>query len=124
MAPRGRFVLADQVSASADVFEWVDYWERTRDPSHFVQRTIEQWREEVMRARLGWIEHRLVPYRLEFNWWVEAAGCSDSVISALVEHAAQAPLPVRDSLGLEFDPTGRVLAFQEPMLVVRLEHIA
>jgi hypothetical protein len=69
MAPSGRFVLADQVSASADVFEWVDYWERTRDPSHFVQRTIEQWREEVMRARLRWIEHRLVPYRLEFNWW-------------------------------------------------------
>jgi ubiquinone/menaquinone biosynthesis C-methylase UbiE len=124
MAPRGRFVLADQVSASADVFEWVDYWERTRDPSHFVQRTIEQWREEVMRARLGWIEHRLVPYRLEFNWWVEAAGCSESVISALVEHAAQAPPTVRNSLGLEFDPTGRVLAFQEPMLVVRLEHIA
>jgi ubiquinone/menaquinone biosynthesis C-methylase UbiE len=124
MAPRGRFVLSDQVSASADVFEWVDYWERTRDPSHFVQRTIEQWREEVMRARLRWIEHRLVPYRLEFDWWVEAAGCSDSVISALVEHAAQAPPSVRDSLGLEFDPTGRVMAFQEPMLVVRLEHFA
>jgi hypothetical protein len=31
---------------------------------------------------------------------------------------------VRDSLGLEFDPTGRVMAFQEPMLVVRLEHFA
>jgi ubiquinone/menaquinone biosynthesis C-methylase UbiE len=123
MAPRGRFVLADQISASADVFEWVDYWERTRDPSHFVQRTVKQWREEMMQARLRWVEHRLVPYRLEFDWWVEAAGCSDSVVSALVEHAAQAPPPVRESLGLEFDRTGRVMAFQEPMLVIRLEHI-
>ena len=124
MAPRGRFVLADQISASAAVFEWVDYWERTRDPSHFVQRTVEQWREEVLQARLRWVEHRLVPYRLEFDWWVEAAGCSDSVISALVEHAAQAAPPVRESLGLEFDTNGRVMAFQEPMLVVRLEHIS
>jgi len=123
MVPGGRFVLADQISASAEVFEWVDYWERTRDPSHFVQRTVEQWREEVMQARLRWVEHRFVPYRLEFDWWVEAAGCTDSVISALVEHAAQAPPAVRESLGLEFDPAGRVIAFQEPMLVVRLEHI-
>jgi ubiquinone/menaquinone biosynthesis C-methylase UbiE len=124
MAPGGRFVLADQISASADVFEWVDYWERARDPSHFVQRTVEQWREEVMQARLRWVEHRLVPYRLEFDWWVKAAGCSDSVISALVKHAAHALPAVRESLGLEFDPTGSVMAFKEPMLVVRLEHIS
>ena len=124
MAPHGRFVLADQISASAEVFDWVDHWERTRDPSHFVQRTVEQWREEVTQARLRWTEHRIVPYRLEFDWWVEAAGCSDSVIAALVQHAAQASPLVRESLGLEFDPTGRVVAFQEPMLVVRLEHIS
>jgi ubiquinone/menaquinone biosynthesis C-methylase UbiE len=124
MAPRGRFVMADQISASPETFAWVDYWERTRDPSHVVQRTVEQWREEVTKARLKWVEHRLVPYRLEFDWWVEQAGCTDSVISALVEHAAQAPQAVRDLLALEFDSSGRVIAFQEPMLVVRLEQIA
>jgi ubiquinone/menaquinone biosynthesis C-methylase UbiE len=123
LAPQGRFVMADQISASAEIFDWVDYWEHTRDPSHFMQRTVEQWREEVTKARLGWVEHRLVPYRLEFDWWVKQAGCSDSVISALTDHAAQAPQAVRDSLDLEFDASGRVLAFQEPMLVVRLEQV-
>jgi ubiquinone/menaquinone biosynthesis C-methylase UbiE len=124
LASHGRFVLADQISASAEIFDWVDHWERTRDPSHFMQRTVEQWREEVKKARLQWVEHRLVPYRLEFDWWVKQAGCADSVISALIEQAAQAPQPVRDSLQLEFDPSGRVTAFQEPMLVVRLEQVA
>jgi ubiquinone/menaquinone biosynthesis C-methylase UbiE len=122
LAPGGRFVMADQISASADVFDWVDYWQRTRDPSHFMQRTIEQWRDGMSKAGLQWIEHQLVPYRLEFDWWVQQAGCADSVITALIEHAAHASPQVRDSLHLEFDSTGRVVAFQEPMLVVRLEH--
>jgi len=52
------------------------------------------------------------------------AGCGDSAISALLAHAARAPQPIRDALALEFDGTGRVLAFQEPMLVVRLEHLS
>jgi len=117
----GRFVMADQISPSAEVFDWLDHWERTRDPSHFIQRTVGHWREEVAEARLRWVDHRIVPYRLEFDWWVATAGCADPVITALVEHAAQAPAPVRDLLNLEFDPSGRVTAFQEPMLVVRLE---
>jgi ubiquinone/menaquinone biosynthesis C-methylase UbiE len=121
LSPDGRFVMADQISPSAEVSDWVDYWERTRDPSHFLQRTVEQWREEVSKARLRWVEHRIVPYRLEFDWWVETAGCAGSAISALVEHAAQAPESICEFLNLEFGPSGRVLAFQEPMLVVRLE---
>jgi SAM-dependent methyltransferase len=121
LAPHGRFVMADQISATGEIFDWVDYWQRTRDPSHFMQRTVEQWREEVTKSRLRWVEHRLVPYRLEFDWWVKQAGCADSVIYALMEHAKQAPQPVRDSLKLEFGPTGRVIAFQETMLVVRVE---
>ncbi|MBV8376731.1 MAG: methyltransferase domain-containing protein [Verrucomicrobia bacterium] len=121
LAPQGRFLMADQISASAEVFDWVNYWERTRDPSHFMQRTVEQWREEATKAGFSWVEHSFVPYRLEFDWWVEQAGCTEPVVSSLVEHAAQAPQPVRDLLNLEFDSTGRVLAFQEPMLVVRLE---
>lgn len=121
LAPHGRFVMADQISASAGIFDWVDKWERTRDPSHFMQRTVEQWREEATKAGLRWIKDLIVPYRLEFDWWVKQAGCAESVVSSLVEHAAEAPQPVRDLLCLEFGSTGRVLAFQEPMLVVRFE---
>jgi ubiquinone/menaquinone biosynthesis C-methylase UbiE len=117
----GRFVMADQISPSAEVFDWLDYWERTRDPSHFKQRTVDQWREEIARAGWRWIDDRIVPYRLEFDWWVATAGCADSAIGLLTEHAATAPAAVKDLLSLEFDASGRVIAFHEPMLVVRLE---
>ncbi len=121
LRPGGRFVMADQVSPSAEVFDWVDYWERTRDPSHFIQRATDQWHEETDKAGLRWVKDRLVPYRLVFDWWVKQAGCAESVIAALVDHAAKAPQSVREMLKLEFDPAGRVTAFEEPMLVVRLE---
>ncbi len=121
LASHGRFVMADQISPSAEVFDWLDHWERTRDPSHFMQRTVDQWREEVTETGFRWVEDRMVPYRLEFDWWVATAGCSEAAIAALVEHAATAPAPVRELLNLEFDASGRVIAFQEPMLVVRLE---
>jgi len=121
LAPGGRFVMSDQITPSPDLCGWVDHWERIRDPSHFLQRTVDQWREEIAKARLHWVEHRIVPYRLEFGWWVRQAGCNDSAIAALVEHATKAPAPVREAVGLEFDAAGRVIAFQEPMLVVRAE---
>ena len=124
LAPGGRFVIVDQISPVTEVAEWVDHWERTRDPSHFKQRTVEQWMAEAAKAGLQWIKHQFVPYRLEFDWWVSQAGCDDSAVSALLAHAARAPQPIRDALALEFDGTGRVLAFQEPMLVVRLEHLS
>jgi ubiquinone/menaquinone biosynthesis C-methylase UbiE len=122
LMPHGRFVMSDQVSPSVEVSDWLDDWERKRDPSHFIQRTVQEWREEMTKAHFRWVEHQIVPYRLEFDWWVATAGCAESTISALAEHAARAPALVRNSLNLEFDQTGRVLAFHEPMLVVRLEH--
>jgi ubiquinone/menaquinone biosynthesis C-methylase UbiE len=121
LTSNGRFVMSDQISPSAEVFDWLDHWERMRDPSHFMQRTVDQWREEVTKAGLRWVEDRIVPYRLEFDWWVATAGCADSVVTALIDHAATAQAPVRDLLNLEFDSSGRVMAFQEPMLVVRME---
>ena len=121
LAPNGRFVMSDQISPSPDLSDWVDQWEQTRDPSHFRQRTVNEWREKFAAAQLQWIEHRIVPYRLEFDWWVRQAGCEEPAVGALVDLAAAASLSVRRSLGLEFDSKGRVTAFQEPVLVVRAE---
>jgi ubiquinone/menaquinone biosynthesis C-methylase UbiE len=117
----GRFVMADQVTPSIEMLDWVNAWERTRDPSHFYQRTIEQWKSETAGAGFKWIEHRIVPYRLEFAWWVKQAGCDRDTIDKLVEHAAKASAFERASYGLEFDQSGKVLSFQLPMVVVRLE---
>lgn len=121
LAPGGRLVIADQITPGAALVEWVDFWERTRDPSHARQRTWQEWQEAAAGAGFAWTADELVPYRLDFGWWVQQAGCGADQLAALREHARRAPAAVREGMGLEYGPEGAVLAFHEPMLVLRLD---
>ncbi len=117
----GRFVLADQISPSDQVADWVDRWERMRDPSHFRQRTIAEWRELAEAAGFSWIRDQLVQYELPFDWWVKQAGCKEETVRALQQLAVDADQVARHEMGIKFDESGRVESFLEPMLVARLE---
>ncbi len=113
----GRFAMADQITQEWQNKAWVDEYQRTRDPSHFTQRTIEEWQDLARDAGLEWVTHRIVPYRLEFEWWTEQSGCTPERISRMREMLESAP----DEIKLERDADGSPLAHHEPMLVVRLE---
>jgi SAM-dependent methyltransferase len=121
LKPEGRFVVADQISPSAQVADWVDRWERTRDPSHFKQRTVAEWKEMAAAAGFSWIQDEAVPYELPFDWWVKQAGCVEKTVQELQEQASTADEVVRSEVGIKFNPSGGVLSFMEPMLVARLE---
>jgi ubiquinone/menaquinone biosynthesis C-methylase UbiE len=120
LKPGGRLVVADQISPSAQVAEWVDRWEQTRDPSHFRQRTITEWRELTAAAGLSWIQDQSVVYELPFDWWVKQAGCEEKTVQQLQQLAEKADELVRREMGIKFSPSGEILSFGEPMLVVRL----
>jgi SAM-dependent methyltransferase len=120
LKPGGRLVVADQISPSAQVAEWVDRWERTRDPSHFRQRTVTEWRELTEAAGLSWMQDQVVVYELPFDWWVKQAGCNEKTVQELKEQAEKADALVRREMGIKFGPSGEVLSFDEPMLVARL----
>lgn len=113
----GRFVMADQVTLEARNRNWVDEYQRTRDPSHWTQRTIDEWYELARHARLEWITHQVVPYRLEFDWWTQQSGCTPERVARMIQMLEVAP----DEIRLERHPDGTPLAHHEPMLVVRLE---
>jgi ubiquinone/menaquinone biosynthesis C-methylase UbiE len=114
----GRFVMADQVTLESQNKTWVDEFQRTRDPSHFAQRTIEEWQDLARDAGLSWITHQIVPYRLEFDWWTQASGCTPERLEKLKTMLEHAP----DEIRLERKADGSPLAHHEPMLVVRLAH--
>ena len=116
----GRFVMADQITLEAQNKSWIDEFQRTRDPSHFLQRTIEEWQDLARAAGLSWITHRVVPYRLEFDWWTAQSACTPERLEKLNFMLEHAPSEIR----LERKPDGSPLAHHEPMLVVRLEKIA
>jgi ubiquinone/menaquinone biosynthesis C-methylase UbiE len=117
----GRFVLADQISPNAKISDWIDYWERTRDPSHFLQRTVPQWQKLARAFGFAWIKHEIVPYRLSFDWWVAQAGCDVERVAQLRQHFRTASPEIVKRLDPEFDQNNRLLSFIEPMLVARME---
>jgi ubiquinone/menaquinone biosynthesis C-methylase UbiE len=119
LKPGGRFVMADQITQEAQNKAWVDEYQRTRDPSHFTQRTISEWQDLARDARLTWVTHQIVPYRLEFDWWTQQSGCPPERVLRLIELLEVAP----DEIQLERKPDGMPLAHVEPMLVVRLEKV-
>ncbi|WP_407569839.1 class I SAM-dependent methyltransferase [Deinococcus altitudinis] len=125
LKPGGRLVIADQITPEgeqqAEIQAWVEFWQQTRDPSHFRQRTAEQWRGLAAEAGFTWAAEQAVPYRLEFDWWTKQSGCGPETAQRLRRHAGQASPEIRRALGLEFAADGEVIAHHEPMLVVRLE---
>jgi ubiquinone/menaquinone biosynthesis C-methylase UbiE len=117
----GRFILADQISPAAEISDWIDYWERTRDPSHFLQRTVSQWQDLARDAGFSWIKHQIVPYRLQFDWWVTQAGYNAARIAELNQHIGARSPEVTRWLDPKFDGEGQLISFVEPMLVARME---
>ena len=120
LKPDGRLIMVDQICPDPSAFEWTDEWQRTRDNSHFKQRTIAEWQSMAAEAGLRWVQHTVVPYRMEFAWWTANAGASDEAVALLREHARTAAPNIRQAASLEFDPTGQVTAFTDQMLVVRM----
>ncbi len=126
LKPGGRLVVADQITPLSEVRGWVEFWQQTRDPSHFSQRTPGEWRALTAEAGFAWAAEEHVPYRLEFEWWTKQSGSSPETVATLRQHARDADPQTREALGLEFGAgeggtDGEVLAHHEPMLVVRLE---
>jgi len=121
LKPGGRFVIVDQVSPFPDAAEWIHTWQQTRDTSHFLQRTMDQWKSLAQAAGLRWMKDTLVPYRMETDWWFRQSGCSDDTIAVLKAHAKAADDSVRKAVGLEFGEDGEVIAFTDQMMVATMD---
>jgi ubiquinone/menaquinone biosynthesis C-methylase UbiE len=117
----GRFVLADQISPADEIAEWLNQWEQIRDPSHFVQRTVSQWQQLAASAGFRAVRHQIVPYRLEFDWWVSQAGCGLERVARLERDFQSRPPEVTKWLDPTLDSNGKLLTFVEPILVARFE---
>lgn len=117
----GRLVIADQISATPDVQDWMDVYQTLRDPSHHAQRTVAAWQALAAQAGLIWARHTLVPYRLDFGWWTRQSGCTPETVRRLRDHAGKLNASQRSAAGLEYGADDQLIAHVEQMLVVRLD---
>ncbi|WP_019587906.1 class I SAM-dependent methyltransferase [Deinococcus apachensis] len=118
--PGGRLVIADQVSPTPELQAWVDEFQRTRDPSHHMQRTVQAWRDLTRAAGFTWARDTLVPYRLEFDWWTRQSGCTPEAVERLRALTRRLTPEQQEEVGLIHEG-GNLVTHLEPMLVVRLD---
>ena len=121
LKPGGRLVIADQISPSAEIKPWLDEFHTTRDPSHFTQRTVPEWRELTGAAGFTWVKETLVPYRMDFDWWTQQSGCTPETIQKLRGQMHTLSDTHRQDILAEFGGQGELVAHTDFMLVARLE---
>jgi ubiquinone/menaquinone biosynthesis C-methylase UbiE len=81
LKPKGVFALVDNVVVEGSVGDYVNAFERFRDPSHLRAWTMQEWREALATARLA-VDHEEQIYKtMEFKSW---AGRHDATMQALL----------------------------------------
>jgi ubiquinone/menaquinone biosynthesis C-methylase UbiE len=81
LKPKGVFALVDNVVPEGSVGDYINAFERFRDPSHLRAWTMPEWRDALKKAHLA-VEHEEQIYKtMEFKSW---AGRHDTTMQALL----------------------------------------
>lgn len=81
LKPNGLFALVDNVVPEGSVGDYINAFERFRDPSHLRAWTMQEWRDALKKARLA-IEHEEQIYKtMDFRSW---ASRHDATMQALL----------------------------------------
>jgi len=114
----GRFVCVDSRGFDEPaVFSFLHDAEVLRDPTHVKSRTVAEWTASCERAGLV-VEHtETIPKRLEFEPWLERAGCTDAVKDELRARFRSVARVVAERLRIETSD-GAVVAFTDEKLLL------
>lgn len=87
LRPGGVFALVDNVVPEGSVGDYVNAFERFRDPSHLRALTVHEWRDALEAAHFAIAHEETIDKRMEFKSW---ASRHDAVmlaqLSALLKH--------------------------------------
>lgn len=81
LKPGGVFALVDNVVPPGAVGDYVNAFERLRDPSHLRAWTMDEWREALEKARLQKVQEEQIYKTMEFKSW---AARYDATMQALL----------------------------------------
>ncbi|HEY7230245.1 MAG TPA: methyltransferase domain-containing protein [Pseudolabrys sp.] len=81
LKPNGRFALVDNVVPEGSVGDYVNAFERFRDPSHLRAWTMQEWREAMKKAHLQIENEEQLYKKMEFKSW---ASRHDATMQALL----------------------------------------
>ena len=124
MKTHARFVCVDSRGFDEpDVFAFLHDAEVVRDPTHVKSRTVAEWTASCEQAGLV-VEHtEAIPKRLEFEPWLERAGCTDAVKDELRSRFRSAPEAVARRLRIEVESDSVVAFTDEKLLLVARKRV-
>ncbi|HEX5506994.1 MAG TPA: methyltransferase domain-containing protein [Pseudolabrys sp.] len=117
LKPHEVFALVDNVVPPGSVGDYVNAFERFRDPSHLRSWTMEEWRAALMKAGFA-IEHEEQIYKqMEFGSWAARHDANmQAFLRAMLKQAAPEVSAVLMPDALDGAPTFRL---EEGLFVVR-----
>lgn len=105
LRPGGRFGLVDNmVNDEASAF--VNQWEKKRDPSHVLARSVEYWVDLIVGAGMEPVSVETMAKRMGFQAWVENMNVPADTRVELLAQLEQAPGPAATYLRPELGPSG------------------
>lgn len=97
LKPGGVLVIQDHYAPEDERdAEYVDAFERLRDPSHVYVPSLSEWRGNYLDVGLDVFAEELTYTRADFRAWAERMSCPPDVIERLEIMLIQAPDGVRD----------------------------
>jgi ubiquinone/menaquinone biosynthesis C-methylase UbiE len=100
LKPQGLFALVDNVVPEGSVGDYINAFERFRDPSHLRAWTMQEWRDALKKAGLA-VEHEEQIYKkMEFKSWVSR---HDATMQALLRSMLAEVTP---AVNAALDPQG------------------
>jgi len=106
--PGGLVGVVDQIAPANDrkAADYVNAFERLRDPSHQWEHDQPDWESFFDLAGLRTIHVEVCRNRLEFGWWVQMQNCAPNVVTRLEAMLRQAPHAVTEWLQPELKEPG------------------
>ena len=120
LRPGGRFVLDDNMPPDdAELDEFMNRFERWRDPSHVRACTPAEWRGWIEAAGLALTEQTELAFkRHPYREWCDRAHLPDAERDALEGWILAAPARVRDYFRIETGADGRLAAIQATWSII------
>jgi ubiquinone/menaquinone biosynthesis C-methylase UbiE len=97
LRPNGLLAVVDNVVPNdATAGDYINAFEKLRDPSHGRALSVEEWLAAFEQAGLTVIHHETAPKSMEFTPWAERMGATPEVIAELRRRLLEAPASAAD----------------------------
>ncbi len=110
LKPGGVLAIVDNI-APEDAAQFVDDFERTRDPSHLHCLSAQEWAAAFAQAGVSLTHSESFQKRMVFDQWVAHQNSPPEVIATLQARLHAAPAAARAYLAPEFAADGSVVNF-------------